>query len=509
MRLSLIRSAKPLAAAALITLSGCTLGPDFSPPKAPDVSAFTAANDTAAKAPSRADVAPQSIVYGGAVADDWYHLFASARLDGLVRDALANNPDLKAAQAGIAAAQAQFRAVAGDEYPQLDLSAGATRGKANGSLLYQPAPSFQGIANTFSLTPTLSYDLDVFGGISRSVEAQAANTDYVRAQALDTYVTLVNQVVATAFELAASQARINATNDLVQLENDQLKIVRAQENAGTITHADTLQAQAQLEATEATLPALIQQKSAAAHALAALTGKMPAEFEAPDFTLTDFILPEKIPATLPSTLVQQRPDILMAQATLHEASARVGIATAARLPSISLSASYGVQATKTTDVFTPSGVIWSFGASLLAPIFDGGTLEANEDAAKAQYVQSGQLYRKTVLNAFADVATAMKAIENDAAAASLRRQSLQTADASRKLATEQFNAGSTDYLNVLTADRQYQAALLDDIDISEQRFANTTQLVRALGGGWWSAEKNPATALNISDASIPVTGARQ
>lgn len=510
MRPSTKRSARNLAAAAaaFITASGCTLGPDFSAPNAPPTSSYTAPDDGTAHAPGRADIAPQSIVYGAPVADDWYRLFESPRLDALVRDALAHNPDLKAAQAGIAVAQARLRAVTGSEYPQLDLSAGASRGKANGSFLYQPAPSFQAIANTFSLTPTLSYDLDVFGGTRRSVEAQAANSDYVRAQALDTYVTLVNQVVATAFELAAAQARIDATEDLIRIQSDQVRIVRAQEDAGTVSRATTLQAQAQLEATQATIPPLVQQRSAAAHALAALTGKTPAEFETPKITLADFTLPSNLPASLPSTLVQQRPDILMAQANLHEASAQIGVATAARLPSLTLNASYGVQATKTTDVFTPSGVIWSFGASLLAPVFDGGTLKANEDAAKAQYVQAGELYRKAVLNAFSDVATAMKAIGNDEAAASLRRQALQTADASRRLADAQFKAGSTDYLNVLAADQQYQSAVLGDIDVTASRFADTASLIRALGGGWWSAAQNPATPITVSDAGLSVTGAR-
>ena len=210
----------------------------------------------------------------------------------------------------------------------------------------------------------------------RSIESQRAATSNVRDQVLNTYVTLVDQVVITAFDYAATLAQIEVTQALVSDLRAQYDLTQALENAGKVTRSDTLQAQTQLENVQATLPGLEQQRDTYRNALAQLSGKTPDEFRLPDLSLKDFSLPPELPVSVPSILVRQRPDILAAEENLHKASAGIGVAEAARLPSLSISAQYAQQTTKLNEFFTRPGGVWSVGADLTAPLFHGGTLAA-------------------------------------------------------------------------------------------------------------------------------------
>ena len=230
------RTSKLLSSAALsATLAACTLGPDFSRPAAP------ASGGYAVHAAPPAGSA-QGVIYGGEVADGWYQLFHSEALNGLVRDALANNPDLEAARHGLLAAQDELRAVSGSALPQIDAKGGINRTHINGSFLYAPVNTLTTTANQYSIGPTLAYNLDIFGGVRRSIEAQGAATANARDQALNTYVTLVDQVVISAFDYAASEAQIEVTQSLLNEFQAQFDLTQKLEAAGKITRSDTLQA---------------------------------------------------------------------------------------------------------------------------------------------------------------------------------------------------------------------------------------------------------------------------
>jgi NodT family efflux transporter outer membrane factor (OMF) lipoprotein len=477
-------------------ITACTLGPNFKRPATPDEPVYSQSLPPAGSA--------SSVTYGGDVAADWYELFHSEGLNALVRQALANSPDLDAARHGLLAAQFELKAVAGSALPQIDASGEVGRAHVNGSFLYGPVNSLDVTGNRFALGPSLAYNLDLFGGVRRSIESQQAATSGIHEQVLDTYVTLIDQVVINAFDYAATRAQIKVTQALVQELQAQFDLTQRLEQAGKITRSDTLTAQTQLDNVVATLPGLEQQRDVYRNALAQLSGIAPDDFKMPELSLEDFTLPRELPVSLPSALVRHRPDILAAEATLHQASARIGIAAAARLPSISLSAQYAQQTTAINEFLTRPGGLWSVGADLTAPIFHGGTLTAREQESKQQYLQAQGTYRKMVVAAFVEVANALQSLGHDNDGYVAHNQALGAARANSDLALIQYRAGRYTELQVLTAEQQYQQAALTQVQADVQRFTDVASLFRALGGGWWNASRDPALQPLASTPSTPV-----
>jgi NodT family efflux transporter outer membrane factor (OMF) lipoprotein len=467
----------------LVLLGGCTVGPDFVRPAPPGL-----AYERALPAPG----AGPTIAYGGEVADDWYHLFQSEALNQLVREALTDSPDLEAARHGLLAAQYELKAVAGTQLPQLDMGGQIGRAHINGSFLYAPVDAISATGNRWELGPTLAYNLDPFGATRRQVESQRAQTAAARDQVLNTYVTLVDETVLTAFDYAATAAQIEVTRSLIGELQSQFDLTHTLENAGKITRSETLLAQTQLENVRATLPALEQQRDAYRNALAQLCGAAPEGFALPQLALRDFHLPANVPLSLPSALVRQRPDILAAEDSLHQASAAIGIAEAARLPSLSISAQYAQQTTMLNEFLTRPGAIWSVGLNASAPLFHGGTLAARQHEAEERYRQALAAYRSTVIAAFVEVANALQALQHDADSYAAHGRALAAAAADRDLAVAQYRAGKYTELQVLTAEQQYQQAALAQVQADVQRFTDTAALFRALGGGWWNAPRDPA-----------------
>jgi NodT family efflux transporter outer membrane factor (OMF) lipoprotein len=466
-----------LVSLAAALAAGCTVGPNFVRPEAPP-------HAYARVVPAIGTM--QSFAYGGAVAGDWYELFRSHALDQLVRQALTDNPDLEGARQGLAAAQDELRAVSGTALPQIDATGQIGRAHINGSELYGPVNAIDVTGNRYQIGPSLAYDLDLFGGVRRSIESQQAQTAAVRDQLRDTYVTLVDQVVVTAFDYAAVSEQIKVTRSLVSELQAQYELNVQLENAGKIIHSDTLQAQTQLENVRATLPGLEQQRDAYRYALARLSGETPDQFKMPALTLADFTLPAQLPVSLPSALVQHRPDVLAAEENLHAASAEIGVAEAARLPQLSLSAQYAQQTTRLNELLTQPGSVWSAGLGLAAPLFHGGALVAREDEAKQRYAQTLSRYRSTVITAFVEVADALQALRHDADSYAAHDRALQAAHANQNLALAEYRAGKYTELQVLVAEQQYQSAALTEVQADAERFTDTAALFRALGGGWWN-----------------------
>jgi NodT family efflux transporter outer membrane factor (OMF) lipoprotein len=488
-------------AALTAAMAACTLGPNFKPPAAPERPVYSRS------------VPPASVgvTYGGDVADDWYTLFHSQSLNALVHQALDNSPDLNAARHGLVAAQYELKAVAGTALPQIDASGKVGRAHANGSFLYGPVNELDVTANQFVAGPSLAYNLDIFGGIRRSIESAGAQTGVVRDQVLDTYITLVDEVVINAFDYAATCAQIDVTRSLVEELRAQFELTQTLEQAGKGIRSDTLLAKTQLENTAATLPGLEQQRDTYRNALAQLTGSAPDDFRMPELSLKDFSLPPDIPLSLPSDLVRHRPDILAAQDSLHQASAGIGVAEAARYPSISLSAQYAQQTSFINEFLTRPGGVWAVGADLSAPIFHGGTLAAREKEAREQYLQAAATYRKTVIGAFVEVANALQSIGHDRDGYLAHTRALDAARANSDLAEEQFRAGRYTELQVLTAQQQYQQAALTQVQADAQRFTDVAGLIRALGGGWWNASRDPATqpVAVLETAPTPAAATRE
>lgn len=497
---SLRKAALVFATATVCLVSGCTVGPNFHPPAVPAGASYGNQAKGAPNAPA--------VKYGDPIANDWYHLLGSSQLNALVHAALQNNPDLQAAQARISQARAQLRAIDGGSLPQLKGRALTNRAHFNSGAL-MPGSRGGGASNSnlFAGLLQLSYNIDVFGKQRRQLEAGRAAVEYQRDQALNTYIGLVNQVVTTALDMAAAQSMLDATQSLVTAQQKQLKLIRLQERVGTVARAQALTAQAKLEGTQAKLPALQQRRAAAVAALAALVGKTPGQFKPPRLSLADFNMPGSLPVSVPSQLIRQRPDILAAQQMLHQASARIGVAVAARLPSFSLSANYGSLSSRGVDFFNASNALWSLGSNITAPLFDGGTLKAKEDKAKAAYLEADAQYRSTVLKAFAQVATALRALDSDAAVLNARERALGTARQALKLSALQLSSGAADELQLLSAQQEYRRELLSRVKAKAQGFTDIATLMHALGGGWWNAPRDPlaaATQKHSANIATPV-----
>ena len=477
-------------AALLCALSGCAVGPDFLRPDAPPVTRYSIGADPTETVSVNGTA--QRFTLGAKVAADWWRLFNSAKLDAVIAEAVDNNPGLEAAQASLRQSQNNLRSGYGIFYPEVDADAGVTRQKYTPIKAGQNLPA--SIFNLFTLSATISYALDVFGGERRMVEGLGADVDVARATEQATYLTLAANIVNTAVAAAAYRAEVEATRQLIALETEQVKLAEIQAQAGTVPYSNVLTLRSQLATYEATIPPLEQKLTQSDDLLATLAGHAPAEWKAPEVGLADLALPSELPVSLPSDLVRQRPDILAAEATAHAASASIGVATAALLPSITLSGNFGANSKSTGSLFAANGNFWSMGASAATPLFDGGTLWFKRKAAIDSYQQAMATYRQTVLGAFAQVADTLRALDHDAATLRAEDGALATAEQALHLVQANYEAGLATYLDVLNADAQDHQAKIADLQAIALRYQDTVALFAALGGGWWNAERENASA---------------
>jgi NodT family efflux transporter outer membrane factor (OMF) lipoprotein len=468
------------ALAALACMTACAVGPDFERPAPPRVARYTADGMTRTIA---ADGVTQLVRPGAQVADTWWQLFGSKPLDELVRLALANNQDLHAARANLRRSMHNLRAGYGVFLPQIDANAGAVRQRFNAARFGASAPP--SIFTLYTLGGTINYTLDVFGGNRRRVEALRAQVDVQCFSLVAAHLTVTGNVVNTAIARAAYAEQIRATEELVADLQKQVDIARVQAQAGTVPYSTVLSFETQLANTAATIPPLRQQLVDAEALLSTLLGYAPAEWRPARIALTDFTLPRELPVSLPATLVRQRPDVLIAESALHVTSANIGVATAAMLPTFSLGVSAGSESKNLDQLFSYGNFVWSFAANVLAPIFHGGTLNAQRKAAIEDFRSALATYRQTVLDALRDVAITLEGLAHDAQAVDARQRALHAATEVRKLVTINYQNGVAGYLDVLVADAQYRQARLGYIQAHARRLQDTVSLFIALGGGWW------------------------
>ncbi len=471
-----------LIASLSLTLGGCAQGPDFQTPAAPTVSGYTETSLPAAtsSSPGTAGEAQQFLV-GQDIPEQWWTLFHCQPLDRLIRQALQENPTIAAAQARLREARENLRAETGTvKLPTIDGNLSAFRSKNIETA---------GGANTFTLynaSVDVSYNLDLFQGGQRELEALQAQVDYQRLQLEAAYLTLTANIVTTAVREASLHARIEALREIVSRQEKQLDLTERQFQLGSISWADVLAQRTQLAQTRTSLPPLEKELAETRHLLAVLSGKFPGEAALPAFSLQEMTLPRALPVSLPSSLVRQRPDIRASEELLHAASAQIGVATANLYPRINLSGSFGSIATDLGKLFSSSA--WGFGVNLLQPLFHGGALTAKRRAAIAAYDQAMANYQNTVLLAFEDVANTLKALEMDAQALKAQAEAETAARDSLTLSQAQFEYGAVSYLTLLNAETQYQEAKINLIQAQASRFADTAALFQALGGGWWQRD---------------------
>jgi NodT family efflux transporter outer membrane factor (OMF) lipoprotein len=474
------------ALAGMAAVAGCTAGPDFKRPDKPATESYTPEklDLRTSSAPGTEGGATQAFVEGRDIPGDWWTLYRSPELTGLIDQALKANPDLDAAQAALRQANELLFAQQATLFPTLSANAQAQQVKANGATTGISSQPFVFGVETASVN--IAYSPDVFGGGRRSVEAQAAQAEFERYQLEATYLTLTSNVVVAAVNLASLRGQIAATEQVIRLQTDGLALVQTQFGLGGASQADVLTQQAALRQTEATLPPLQKQLAQQRNQLMTLLGKPPSEDAGQSIQLSTFHLPEELPLSLPSQLVEQRPDVRSAEAQVHVASANIGVAVSAQLPQFNITGAFGYAALGIGSLFLPGSQAWSMGLALAQTLFDAGKLSHQKQAAVAAYDKAAAQYRSTVLSAFQDVANALRALQADADGLRTAVAAEETAAASLNLAQQQYQLGAINYLILLNAQQTYQTAVINRVKAQGTRFSDTAALFQALGGGWWN-----------------------
>lgn len=472
---------------ATTVLSGCMVGPDFHPPKAPNASRY---NETPLPAKTASTPAAgkggkaQVFVYRKDIPDDWWHLYHSEELNSLINMGIANSPNLEAAYAALRQAQENLNVQIGNSlFPAFNTQVSGQRQLFSAASTGDTIPSGN-IFNNFNVALNVSYTLDVWGGARRQIEALAAQVDYQQFQLIAAYLTLTSNIVITSVNAASFQAQLDATKSLLTLQEDQLRVLQNQYRLGAISMADVLSQQTLVSQTRATIPNLQKSLSQNLHALSALVGAYP-DRPMPILRLSQLHLPTHLPVSLPSELVRQRPDVRASEALLHAASAQIGVATANLLPQFNLTGAYGWQSSTPSGLFATKTNAWSYGMQITQPIFQGGALFAQRRAAIAAYDQSFAQYKQTVLQAFQNVADTLRALDTDARALRDLKDAELAAARNLRLSKDQYRLGGVSYLTLLNAQQQYQQTVINRIQTQASRYNDTATLFQALGGGWW------------------------
>jgi len=484
-----------LASAAAVGIAGCTVvGPDFAPPPPPMVTGYTSyplpTATVSADTPIAGDA--QRFLQDTDVPGQWWTLFGSPTLTTLVEQALRANPDIEAAQATLRQTHDNLTAQEGALFPQVNGSAQTGRQRSNGRDF-----------DLLNASVSVSYLIDAFGGVQRSIEASGALEENARFQLEATYLALTSNVITAAIQEGALSAQIAALQDIITAQSQELDLLNQQFELGAVARGDVLAQQSQLASTQASLPPVQKQLEQVRNTLAILTGRFPVNGQVPSLELADLRLPPDLPLSLPSNLIQQRPDIRASEALLHNATANVGVATANLFPQFTVTGSLSDSSNQLGGFFNGTNTGWSVLAGLTAPIFRGGTLRAQQRAAYDVLDRSAAQYRSTVLNAFANVANVLAALQLDAENVRTQLYAEQTAEQSLEITQERFQAGAIAYLSLLDAQRTYQQARIALVTAQANRFADTVALFQSLGGGWWNRQDVPEFHDATGLASIP------
>ena len=479
------------AVAAAMALASCSVGPDFATPTAPETERYTPEplRTTTSSAPV-ADGAAQRFLKGRDVSGEWWRLYGSRPLTGLIRRALDANPNLQATMAALRAANENVYAQQGKFFPLIQGNFNPSRQQQSSAIT--PVPSGVPPPNPFNLVTsqlTIAYTLDIWGQNQRAVESLQAQADFQHFQIEAAYLSLTSNVVVAAIQEASLRAQIQATERIIGINTQMLKRMRDQFSAGYANRSDVAVQEANLAQVQATLPPLRKQLAIQRNLLAALIGVPPSEPLPEIFRLAELRLPTDLPLSLPSQLVQQRPDVRSAEEQLHSASAQVGVAIANQLPNFTISGSRGYTATDLAALvsyFSHFNLFWSVAGNATQTLFDGFSLDHQKRAAVAAYDQAAWTYRATVIGALQNVADALRALQNDADSVRAAAAFERAAKVSLDVAQEQFNSGNINVLLLLTQQQAYQQAVIALIQAQANRLIDTAALYQALGGGWWN-----------------------
>lgn len=499
-------------------LAGCAVGPDFQKPTAPNAERYT-------PQPMAQQTTATNIALGEAqhfdpkldIPFDWWKLFQSPHLDTLIQRAFKANPSIESAQAALRQAQEFSSAQQGFFYPTVSASYTPSRNKLAGNMGGN-SPGVQGngqVIQTYANTAgpvfnapayynfhvaqlSVGYVPDVFGMSRRQVESAEAQVAVQKLQLEATYITLAANVVAAAIQEAAIRAQLSAMQRMLVINQESLEMLHKQFKFGYVSGMEVANQEAALANAEQAIVPLRQQLEQTRNLLRALAGNLPNEELDETFQLADLHLPQQLPLSLPSQIVEQRPDVRAAEEQLHYASAQAGVAVANRLPQFMIAGGIGGMASTPNWMFRTGGGFFNLAASVSQTLFDGGTLKAKSRAAEQALLQAGAQYRSTVITALQNVADTLVVIQSDADALQAAAKAEHAAQTAFDLSRKAYQLGQVDYLTQLFAEQNYQTASINLIQAQTNRLGDTAALYQALGGGWWNhpddRPSNPASA---------------
>ena len=491
--------------AALIVLTGCAVGPDFHAPAASDVDQYT--KDPLPTQTSSTDAPTgqsQRFIGGRDIPQEWWALFKSRALDALVQQALDNNPNLQAAIATLRAAKELVYAQEGKYLPLVEANFNPTDNQTASSLTPIPA-SGASVYSLYTAQVQVSYTFDVWGLNRRTVESLQALANNQGFQVEAAYLTLTANVAMAAINEASLRGQIDATNQLISINTKMLDILHKQLDKGYANRNDVAVQEAALAQVKATLPPLRKALQQNRDLIAALTGVFPSESPAQTFRLDDLRLPLDLPVSLPSQLLEQRPDVRAAQEQLHSASALVGVATANMLPNFTIGGNAGYMNTILTGLLSPANAFWTIAGNVTQTVFDAGILLHTLRGAQGTYEAAAWSYRSTVVGAVQNVTDSLRAIQNDADALKAARDFERAAKISFDLAQQQMQSGNANVLLLLTAQQTYLQSVIQVVQARAARLADTVALFQALGGGWWNRVEPPTEkVLDVSTGQAAI-----
>ena len=484
-----------VALAVAASVEGCAVGPNFQPPPAPDVGGYVKGKlDSPTGGQGEPVVTSQHFVSGTDISARWWAAFRSQPLNNLIRESVNHNASLQAAEAAIKVANYNALAQRGLFFPQVTGNSTTSQILTSnaGSVFGAPLDSVP--QTGYSLVThqlTVSFVPDVWGGNARAVESLDSVTEQQLFQLEAAYLSLTSNVVMAAVQEASVRAKMAAVQEIITIERRLLGILKRQNELGQVSKADVLAQEAALAQVEQLLPPLEKQLAQQRDLLTALAGQLSANEIGEKFELSKLKLPTNLPISLPSKLVDQRPDVRAAEASMHSAAAQIGVAIAARLPNIQLSANGGSSGYNWAQSFAPGTGFYTLAASVTQPIFDGFTLYHKQKAAEAALEQAEAQYRASVITAFQNVADALRALQADAKAMKAAVHSEEAAKASLDVVESQLNQGQVSQQSVLNAQQTYLNALVIKVQAEANRLADTAALFMALGGGWPTSCSSP------------------
>ena len=460
-----------LLATAVLPFTGCAVGPKYHPPVVQAPPAYKEVGDWKPAQPNDENL-------GG----EWWKIFQDPQLDALEAQVNVSNQNLKAAEAQFRQARAALRYNRADYFPTVTAGLSGTRTRVSAN---RPPPNsiFNGITeNDFTLPVDVSYQADVWGRVRKNVESYREQAQASAADLATVNLSMHADLAIDYFQARSLDAQEQLLNSTVQQYEQALELNQNRFDGGIASEVDVEQAKTQLQTTRAAAIDVGVLRAQYEHAVAILIGKPPAEFSLPPLPLA--APPPRIPVSVPSELLERRPDIAAAERRVASANAQIGVAKSAYYPVISLGASGGFESASITTLLQGPSGLWSVGLSALGTIFDGGRRHALTDQARAAYDAQVAAYRENVLTGFQQVEdnlAAARILENEA---KVQDEAVAAAERSLDLSVTRYKGGVTSYLEVITAQSAALSNQVTAVNILGRRMASTVLLIQALGGGW-------------------------